>query len=127
MLGASPGRIVEAVRTSGRAVVHDAISFRRDKRLGFPMKAHRNPGVVVAVAAACLALPLDARAAGGETGLALRLRCWLAPSIPICRDLARERENRALEAVEAELRGLGRRPPPIGPDRDLETTRPSPP
>lgn len=108
-------------------MVHDAISFRQDKRLGFPMKAHRNAGVVAALAAACLALPLDARAAGGEPGLPLRLRCWFAPSLPICRDLARERENRALEAVEAELRGLGRRPPPIDSDRDPEATMPSPP
>lgn len=79
------------------------------------------------LAAACLALTIGVSTLGQEPGLVLGLRCWLAPSIGVCRDLARERENRALEAVEKELRNLNRLPPApcLGPGPD--TPMPCPP
>lgn len=79
------------------------------------------------LAAACLALTIGVSALGQEPGLVLRLRCWLAPSTGVCRDLARERENHALEAVEKELRDLNRLPPApcFGPGPD--TAMPCPP
>ncbi len=42
----------------------------------------------------------------GEPGLISRLRCWHDAQSPACREAARLRENRALDAVEAELNDL---------------------
>ncbi|MDP2802560.1 MAG: hypothetical protein Q8O26_11820 [Phreatobacter sp.] len=91
------------------------------------MQFRRNAVVTTVIAATCLALTVDAPLAGGEPGFPPRLRCWLAPSLAVCRDLARERENRALEAVENEPRSLSRRLPLICFDPGSETNMPCPP
>lgn len=91
------------------------------------MKVRRTVVTATVLAAACLGLAIGATVASDEPGLALRLRCWLGPARPACHAFARERENRALEAVEQELRDLQRLPPPVRFDPGPETTVPSPP
>lgn len=87
----------------------------------------RRKGVTAAVlAAACLALAIGASIVGDAPGLALRFRCWLGPPLTVCRNLARERENRALEAVEKELRDLSRFPSPVCFDPGSQSTIPCP-
>lgn len=69
------------------------------------MQARRYGRALTIVAATCMAVLADAPAAN-DPGPVIRLRCWLGHSLAICRDLARDRENRALEAVENETRRL---------------------
>jgi hypothetical protein len=88
------------------------------------MQARRTGVTATALAAAGLALAMGASGLGGEVGIALRLRCWLAPSLDLCRDRVRDRENRALEAVEKELRDLNRVRPPICVDPGADTRTP---
>ena len=75
------------------------------------MQARRYGRALTIVAAVWLAVLADTRSAAGDPGLVVRLRCWLGHPLAVCRDLARDRETRALEAVENEPRGLrGPRP-----------------
>ncbi|MCZ8315138.1 hypothetical protein [Phreatobacter sp.] len=90
------------------------------------MKVRKTAVTVTVLAAACLALTLGASVMGDERGLALSLRCWLGPPVAVCHDLARERENRALQAVEKELRDLNRLAPPACVDPASDTTMPCP-
>ncbi len=91
------------------------------------MQVRRTVVIATVLAAACLALAVGASGVGGEPGIALRLRCWPTTSLAVCRDVARERENRALEAVAKELRDLSGVPPPVCFDPGAKTTTPCPP
>ncbi|KAF0136566.1 MAG: hypothetical protein FD152_978 [Xanthobacteraceae bacterium] len=75
------------------------------------MKIWQDRGVAPAIATACIGVLLLASPSGAEApGIALRLRCRVSPPHSACldrlRDAARDRENRALEAVDNELRDL---------------------
>lgn len=87
------------------------------------MPVRRTVVTATVFAATGLALAMGAVGVGGEAGIALRLRCLFVQSAEVCRDLARERENRALEAVETELRDLTRpsRPACVDPGADTTT------
>jgi hypothetical protein len=91
------------------------------------MEVSRKGLIATVLAAACLALTVGASVMSDAPGLAWRLRCRLGPPVPVCHELARERENRALEAVEKELRDLNGLPPPVCLDPGSRSSVPCPP
>lgn len=86
------------------------------------MPVRRTVVTATILAAAGMALAMGTVGVGGEAGIALRLRCLFVQSAEVCRDLARERENRALEAVETELRDLTRPSRPVCVSPSVDTT-----
>lgn len=86
------------------------------------MPVRRTVVTATILAAAGMALAMGTVGVGGEAGIALRLRCLFVQSAEVYRDLARERENRALEAVETELRDLTKPSRPVCVSPSVDTT-----